>query len=172
MRLSRWFFGGGVDSCIESEQHESSQPGGFSPASDLGRRSVLRRTVGSRWRHSRRHTTPRRSADLRPPPRRPSRRRPSRRRPSRGHPRLRRLPFRLQRQQLSGASRRDAGGMAGGATRPSSGLLVGMRWLGRLQGQRYAAAVQLPCARVRAYLLMFQARGSCRCLEVRSSSRC
>ena len=45
-----------------------SQPGGFSPASDLGRRSVLRRTVGSRWRHSRRHTTPRRSADLRPPP--------------------------------------------------------------------------------------------------------
>jgi hypothetical protein len=54
-----------------------SQPGGFSPASDLGRRSVLRRTVGSRWRHSRRHTTPRRSADLRPPPRRPSRRRPT-----------------------------------------------------------------------------------------------
>ena len=35
-----------------------SQPGGFSPASDLGRRSVLRRTVGSRWRHSRRHTSP------------------------------------------------------------------------------------------------------------------
>ena len=37
---------------------KSSQPGGFSPASDLGRRSVLRRTVGSQWRHSRRHTAP------------------------------------------------------------------------------------------------------------------
>ena len=39
-------------------QNESSQRGGFSPASDLGRWSVLRRTVGSRWRHSHRHITP------------------------------------------------------------------------------------------------------------------
>ena len=30
---------------------------GFSPTSDLGRRSVLRRTVGSQLQHSRRHTS-------------------------------------------------------------------------------------------------------------------
>ena len=41
--------------------HTTFSPGGFSPASDVGRWSVLRRTVRSRWRHSRRNT-PRRNA--------------------------------------------------------------------------------------------------------------
>ena len=44
-----------------STLHTAFSPGRFSPASDVGRRSVLRRTVRSRWRHSRRHT-PRRNA--------------------------------------------------------------------------------------------------------------
>ena len=79
-----------ANECIANE---SSQPGGFSPASDLGRRSVLRRTVGSRWRHFRRQTTPHCASAALRPPKPPTEPPPTKRKP------LRRLRFRLRRSR-------------------------------------------------------------------------
>jgi len=81
---------------MNASRNESSQPGGFSPASDLGRRSVLRRRAG--YDGGTLAATPRRTTALRPPepPNKPP---PTEPPPCLGHPRLRCLRFRLRRRR-------------------------------------------------------------------------
>ena len=133
-----------ANECIANE---SSQRGGFSPASDLGRRSVLRWTVGSRWRHSRRHTSPlcRPEAATTAADRAAADRAVTDRAADS-------LAFVASPFAFSGSSSvepRESAARTGVATRPSSGLLVGMRWLGRrcrARGmQRMPAYVRRPC---------------------------
>ena len=119
--------------------------------------------------------TPRRSADLRPPPLPPTEPPPTESPPteprtaSPSSPPL--SPSAAAAQwSLSARRRRDGGRCDPAVERAAGGHEVAGP---AVQGQRYAkdasvcaAAVQVQRARVRAYLLMFQARGSCRCTMI------